>query len=65
MYLTYSQAIAHLASIGVPIAEATLRRMVSHKRVPFTKLDKRVLFDIEALADWLKSRAVAPRRASI
>ena len=64
MYLTYLQASAHLASMGVPIAEATLRRMVSRKRVPFTKLDKRVLFRAEDLAEWLKSRAVEPRRVS-
>ncbi len=62
MYLTYSQASAHLASLGVPLAVNTLRRMVSQKRIPHTKLSKRVLFDRETLAEWLKSRAVEPRK---
>ena len=48
-YLTYPQASAQLAAMGVPLAEATLRRMVAQKRIPFTKLAKRVLFDPDRL----------------
>ena len=60
-FLTYPRASAFLSEeLGVPIAEATLRRMVSQKRVPYTKLDKRVLFDPDRLTAWLREHAVEP-----
>jgi excisionase family DNA binding protein len=62
MYLTYPKASEHLAAMGVPLAENTLRRMVSQKRIPFLKLSKRVLFDTDSLSAWLKSRSVEPRK---
>lgn len=60
-YLTYPQASAQLAAMGVPLAEATLRRMVAQKRIPFTKLAKRVLFNPDRLETWLQERAVEPK----
>ena len=62
-YMTYPRASAFLTEeLGVPIAEATLRRMVSKRRVPFVKMDKRVLFESERLAAWLRERAVEPKK---
>ncbi len=59
-YLTYPEASGFLRERGVPIAEATLRRMVSQHRVPFTKLSKRVVFSAFRLLEWLESKAVEP-----
>ena len=60
-YLTYGLAAEFLNKLGVPIAETSLRRMVSQKRVPFIKLDKRGVFDPDRLIAWLNDRAVEPR----
>ncbi len=59
-YLSYQGATKYLAGIGVDIAEQTLRRMVSERRIPHTKLSKRVFFDSSRLDSWLASRAVEP-----
>lgn len=59
-YRTYSETAVFLHGHGVPIAEATLRRTVSHRRILFSKLDK--LIDLERLVSWLQDRAAEPRR---
>ena len=64
-FLTYPQAIIFLSELGIPITEPTLRRMVSERRIPHTKLDKRVLFSAEQLESFLASRAVASRKPRV
>jgi excisionase family DNA binding protein len=59
MRLSYNEAAAHL---GLKIG--TLRSLVCHQAVPHIRLGPRlVVFDSEALDQWLAERAVAPRKA--
>lgn len=60
-YLRYAQARDHLSALGLDLSVATLRRMVSERRVPFLKVPagKAVLFDPADLAAWLASGRVA------
>lgn len=61
-FLTYPQASVFLTKdLGVPMAEATLRRKVSQKCIPFTKLGKRVVFDRDRLIVWVQAHAVEPK----
>jgi excisionase family DNA binding protein len=58
--LTYSEAAAH---IGVKLG--TLRAMVCQKKVPHIRLGGRlVVFDRDALDEWLAERAVSSRRSA-
>ncbi len=59
MYMTFGQATRFLnEELGIPISEATLRKLAAQKRVPHTKLSKRVLFDVDSLGSWIKAHAV-------
>ena len=62
-YLTYPLLAARLTERGVPMAEGTLRKMVSQKRIPFVKLSKRVVFDVDRNDSWISARAVEPAAA--
>jgi len=59
-YLTYPLLAARLNERGVPMAEGTLRKMVSQGRIPFLKLSKRVVFDADRIDSWLQDHAVEP-----
>lgn len=55
----YKEASEHT---GIP--EGTLRSMVSTKTVPHIRIGPRmVLFDLDALDQWLAERTVAPQKA--
>jgi hypothetical protein len=60
-FLTYTAAAEWFRGHGVPLAEPTLRRMVSERRGPaFVKLSKRVVFAERDLSEFLDSRRVEP-----
>lgn len=42
------------------VAVATLYRMVSQRRIPFTKVGRRTMFDVRLLDDWIKQHTVMP-----
>ena len=66
-YIRYPKAREHLRSLGIDLAESTLRRMVSQRRIPFIKIpgSKAVFFDPIALETWITAGSVEPRgRAS-
>ena len=42
------------------LAKNTLYKMVSQKRIPFTKLGGRLLFPIAQLDEWIKQKTVMP-----
>ncbi len=60
-FLTYDRATEYLNEKGMPIAESSLRRLVSQRRVPFMKVTKRVLFDPAKLDAWIEAAAVEAR----
>ena len=59
-YLTYRTAVMFLTERGLPIAEATLRRYVSQRRLPFYKANRRVVFRTADLLAWLEAGRVEP-----
>ena len=54
MLMTYKDTARTLG-----IAETTLRRWVSERRIPHLKLGRAVRFDPQELDRWIRSRAVA------
>jgi excisionase family DNA binding protein len=44
---------------------ATIYLYVESRRIPFLKVGSRVLFEREALIDWLSSHRVEPLAASV
>jgi hypothetical protein len=66
-YIRYPEAREHLRSLGIDLAESTLRRMVSQHRIPFIKIpgSKAVFFSAVALETWITTGCVEPQgRAS-
>ena len=44
------------------LAVSTIRRYVSHRKIPFTRLGARVVFSQERLRTWLEERSVEPQQ---
>jgi hypothetical protein len=65
-YLRYPGAVAWFREQGIDLAEATLRRWVSRRLVPFLKIPggKAVLFDPVRLEKFISERAIELRKAS-
>jgi len=42
------------------ISEAKLRRLVNEKRVPYFRIDARILFSHQSLETWIQSLIVQP-----
>jgi excisionase family DNA binding protein len=59
-FKTYPGITAHLNERGIPISEGNVRKMVMQDRIPYTKLGKRVLFDVEKVDSWVASHSVEP-----
>lgn len=53
MLLTYKEASQRLR-----IAEITLRKWVSHKRIPYIKIGRAVRFDSEELDRWIRAHTI-------
>lgn len=47
----------------IGISERSLRRLVSNRRVPFTKLGLATLFDPAALDTWVHENSFSPERS--
>jgi len=47
-------------AIFLGISKFTIDAWVSQRRVPFVKMGKRVLFDIEDIEKWINQNKVAP-----
>jgi hypothetical protein len=62
-YKTYSGITAHLNELGIPMSEGNLRKMVMQRRIPFVKLGKRVLFDVQKTESYIQAHAVEPEAA--
>jgi excisionase family DNA binding protein len=52
------------ASAQTTLAVPTLRKLVREGKIPHIKLGARVVFDADALAAWMKAKAVQPSSAS-
>lgn len=49
------------ASEYLGLAESTLYTMASERRIPFTKMGRRLKFDRVQLDKWILSNSVSPR----
>jgi excisionase family DNA binding protein len=48
------------ASLYIGLQIDTIYRMVSQRRIPFVKVGRRTMFDIQWLDDWLDQHTVLP-----
>ena len=48
------------ASHYIGLQVDTVYRMVSHRRIPFVKVGRRTLFDVQLLDNWLAEHTVLP-----
>jgi excisionase family DNA binding protein len=48
------------ASRYIGLQVDTIYRMVSHRRIPFVKVGRRTMFDLQLLDDWLAQHTVLP-----
>lgn len=66
-YLRYAGLRAWLSAQGIDVSEATLRRWVSLRRIPFVKPPgaKCVLFDPSRIAQFIQDSAVEPVRSAM
>lgn len=52
------------ASEFLGISKFTLRQWCGGRKIPFVKLERRVLFDLQDLSDFVEKRKVAARPRS-
>ncbi|MFT6392768.1 MAG: excisionase family DNA binding protein [Ilumatobacter sp.] len=52
------EAAAEWLGLGVRF----LRRLVAEKRIPYSKVGKYLLFDLNKLDDWVRSQHIDPLR---
>jgi excisionase family DNA binding protein len=48
------------ASHYIGLRADTVYRMVSHRRIPFVKVGRRTMFDVQLLNGWLAENTVLP-----
>ncbi len=48
------------ASHYIGLQVDTIYRMVSQRRIPFVKVGRRTMFDVQLLDDWLTTHTVMP-----
>lgn len=54
-FLDVKEASEHLG-----LAESTIYAMVSQRRIPFTKMGRRLKFDRDKLDRWIRDNSVEP-----
>lgn len=47
-------------SLYIGLQVDTIYRMVSQRRIPFLKVGRRTMFDVQLLDDWLEQHTVLP-----